>query len=154
MEGPSTVDDAQGPALASSELQIRPPPSPNDLDRFLFHVPLEEFGARLQRAAQAVFPNNPKSRYSNVHVLLLHWKDGDPNLPVVGELNELRDVFKDYYHFETECWQIPSKNAHRALNRKITEFVELEDDSRDCLKIVYYGGHGLLSPSRQLMWSK
>ncbi|RDW58140.1 hypothetical protein BP6252_13551 [Coleophoma cylindrospora] len=136
-----------------TDLQLRPPPSHDELDRLLFHIPLEDFGKRLQLAAEAVFPNNTESRYESVYVLLLCWEDGDPKLPVEQELEDLKHVFDEGYHFQTETWKIPSKNSHRALSKKITEFVEIEDDSRDCLKIVYYGGHGFLSPSRQLMWS-
>lgn len=150
----TAFDEPDSLAQSTSELQALPPPRHDELDRLLFHIPLEDFGKKLQLAAEAVFPNNTESRYRTVHVLLLCWEDGDPRLPVEQELAELDDVFQDYYHFKTETWKIPSKNAHRALNRKITDFVELEDDSRDCLKIVYYGGHGFLSPGRQLMWSK
>jgi hypothetical protein len=142
------------PDAAMSELQLSPPPPPDELDRLLFHLPLEDFGRRLQRASQAVFPNDMKSRYTKVHVLLLCWEDGDPKLPVFRELMELENVFREDYCFETEVWKIPSKRSHHALNTKILEVVELEDDSRDCLKIVYYGGHGLLAPNRQLLWSK
>ncbi|KAL3428499.1 hypothetical protein PVAG01_02008 [Phlyctema vagabunda] len=139
-------------ASRQSESPSRPP-STSELDRLLFHVPLADFGLRLQRAAEAVFPNTSSCRYRQVHVLLIEWDEGDPCLPVHQELEELRAVFEDCYRFQTEIWRIPCKAAHRALNRKITDFVELEDDGKDCLKIVYYGGHGFLSPSRQLMWS-
>lgn len=142
------------PDAAKSELQLCPPPPPDELDRLLFHLPLEDFGRRLQRASEAVFPNNTRSRYTKVHVLLLCWEYGDPMLPVHRELVELENVFREGYNFETEVWKIPSQKSHHALNTKILDFVELEDDSRDCLKIVYYGGHGLLAPNRQLLWSK
>lgn len=148
------IHGSSNTSLGDSDLQLRPPPSHDELDRLLFHIPLEDFGKRLQLAAEAVFPNSDESRYKSVHVLLLCWEDGDPQLPVEQELDELRHVFDECYHFATETWKIPSKNAHRALSKKITEFVEIEDDCRDSLKIVYYGGHGFLSSSRQLMWSK
>jgi hypothetical protein len=142
------------PDAAMSELQLSPPPPPDELDRLLFHLPLEEFGKRLQRASQAVFPNDMKSRYTKVHVLLLCWEDGDPKLPVFRELMKLENIFREDYNFETEVWKIPSEKSHRDLSIKILEVVGLEDDSRDCLKIVYYGGHGLLALNRQLLWSK
>jgi len=67
---------------------------------------------------------------------------------------KLENIFREDYNFETEVWKIPSEKSHRDLSIKILEVVGLEDDSRDCLKIVYYGGHGLLAPNRQLLWSK
>jgi hypothetical protein len=136
------------------EPEDRPPPTPQQLDQLQYHVSLQEFGERLQKAASAAFPNDGKIRYTTVYVLLLCWDDEDPRLPVSTEIEDLDDMFANMYHFEVEIWKIPSEGSHKKLNRKILDFVELGDDSKDDLKIVYYGGHGMLANNRQSSWAR
>jgi hypothetical protein len=112
-------------------------------------------GEKLQKAANAAYPNGNRSRYTAVYVLLLCWEDEDPRLPVSMEVNELEELFCDAYHFEdVEVWKIPSDGSHKRLNRKVLDFVELGGDSKHDLKIVYYGGHGMLSCNRQSSWAR
>ncbi len=132
----------------------RPPPNFQELDHMQYHITLKDVGQQLQNAANAAFPNNHGMRYSNVYVLLLCWEDEDPNLPVSIEIDELFVVFSEIYNFDVEVWKIPGVGSHKKLNQKILDFVERGDDSKDDLKIVYYGGHGLLAKNRQPCWER
>jgi hypothetical protein len=85
---------------------------------------------------------------------MLLWEDEDPKLPVSVEANDLRSVLENVYHFKVETWKIPSKGSHKRVNRKILDFVELGGDSKNDLKIVYYGGHGMLAQNRQSCWAR
>lgn len=69
-----------------------PPPTFADIDRWNYHTTLKQFGSSLQAAANAVFPNDKKSRYSQVSVLMLSWADEDPCLPVSREIDELEII--------------------------------------------------------------
>lgn len=128
------------------------PPTSHELDQLQYHISLQDIGEKLQKAAAAAFPNINRSKYSQVHVLLLCWEDEDPDLPVSIEVDELSEVFERHYHFDVEVWKIPSEGSHKKLNQKVLDFVELGGDSKDHLKIVYYGGHGKLAHSRQSCW--
>ncbi|TVY82679.1 hypothetical protein LSUE1_G001812 [Lachnellula suecica] len=128
-----------------------PPLRPYELDRLRMDVDLQTFGKGLQQAAEAIFPNDDRSRYSEVHVLLLSWEDEDPKLPVSLEILQLLDLFQDTFGFETSTWKIPTSQSHRATNRRVDEFLG-EDDPRH-LKIVYYAGHGRLTSNGQLAWT-
>jgi hypothetical protein len=131
-----------------------PPPTLDEIDRWAAHIGLQEFAEGLQAAAKAVFPNETGSRYTKVFVLILCWKDEDPNLPVSIEISRLFDVFKDTYHFETEIWQIPDEDCHSIVNEKILEFNKLGGKRKDHLKIVYYAGHAKLTSNRLLAWTR
>lgn len=131
-----------------------PPPTFQDIDHWQCHIDLREFGQCLQAAANAVFPNEATSRYTDVSVLMLCWEDEDPQLPVSFEITRLFEVFQDIYHFNTEIWKIPDENPHHRLNKKILDFVEPTDSSNEHLKVVYYAGHGKLSRERTLLWTR
>lgn len=143
----SQSDDARLPSTSDST-----PPTLDDIDRWRYHISLQEFGEGLHAAAQAVFPNDARSRYTKVFVLMLCSEDEDPNLPVSTEIDKLFDVFKNTYNFETEVWKIPDRNCHARSNQKILDFVETGGDSPNHLKIVYYAGHAKLSKNRLLTW--
>lgn len=128
------------------------PPTPDDIDRWQYHINLQEFGHELQSAAKAVFPNTTRSRYTRVLVLMMCWDDEDPQLPVSLEISRLFRVFKEIYNFETEIWKIPDANCHAKVTQKILNFVG--DDDKEHLKIVYYAGHGRLTENRLLMWTR
>jgi hypothetical protein len=130
------------------------PPTLDDIDRWQYHISLQKFGEGLHAAAQAVFPNNARSRYTEVFVLMLCWEDEDPKLPVSLEIEKLFNVFKYTYNFETEVWRIPDRNCHARTNQKILNFVEMGEDSSDHLKIIYYAGHAKLSKNRLLTWTR
>lgn len=142
-----------GSCVSFGEL-LQPPPTSHDLDQLHHHISLQQLGDRLQKAANAAFPNDKRMRYTSVYVLLLLWRDEDPNLPVSLEALELKDVFENVYHFTVEAWEIPSDGSHKRVNQKILDFIELGGDSKDDLKIVYYGGHGMLGSSRQSCWAR
>lgn len=124
----------------------------HDISCVKFHVrDIETFGQTLTCATAAAFPNEVPgggSRYDNVHVLLLNWEED--LLGVSVEIAELRDVFRNTYHYDTEEWHIPSNRSHNSLVKRITEFLEACEDRKNLL-IVYYAGHGRLNDDRQLV---
>lgn len=134
---------------------ITPPPlRPEEIDIWHCHTGLQQFGEKLQAAANAAFPNNTGSRYRNIHVLMIKWEDEDPNLPVSYEIARLFDIFDKIYQFKVEVWDIPDDNCHAEVNQKILDFSKLGGNSKDDLKILYYAGHGKLTRNRLLSWTR
>jgi len=133
---------------------IEAPPSANEIDRLRHHITLKNFEKALQSAADIAFPNDTRQPYTEVYVLLIAWEEEDFQLPVSLEIEPLSDVFSGLYGFETEIWRIPNENSHNELNRRVLDFVSLGGDNRDHLKIVYYGGHGLLTKNRRAAWAR
>jgi hypothetical protein len=127
-------------------------PSGHDLDRLSYHVRLQDFGDKLQKAANAVFPGVPSSRYKQVDVLLLSWEDEDPELPIALEKRELFDTFAKIYGFYVEEWLIPAESSHNRLQVKILQFLWNSDPNH--LKIVYYAGHGKVTGQGKLVWTR
>lgn len=149
-----TVSEQVSQSNSISSSSTAPPPTPHNIDRWHQHISLQEFGEGLQSAATALFPNDAKSRYTIVTVLVLSWQDEDPNLPVSLEISRLVDVFRNVYHFEVDEWKIPSQNSHFFVNQKIMGFVAPAPNDKEHLKIVYYAGHGRLNKTRQLEWTR
>jgi hypothetical protein len=141
-------------AYISSPNSTPPPPTFDDIDRWRYHTDLRKFGESLEKAANAVFPNDRKSRYSHVSVLMLSWADEDPMLPVSREIDELHRVFRDVYHFETDRWTIPDLDSHFKVTKKVMDFVKPTPDNKSKLKIVYYAGHARLMSTRGLAWTR
>jgi hypothetical protein len=131
-----------------------PPPTAAEIDRWHYHTEMKRFGDSLQAATNAVFPNERRSRYSNVSVLMISWEDEDPRLPVSLEMEKLKRVFQDLYQFHTEHWKIPDQNSHHKLAKKIVDFVEPTEQSATHLKIIYYAGHARLLDTRGLAWTR
>jgi hypothetical protein len=106
------------------------------------HVPsIQHFGDDLNDAIQAAWPNRDEIRYTRVLVLLLSWEDDD--LGVRMEIDSLHKVFEDMYHFSVTEFKIPSLKPGIEVHKCILAFLELfEDDAKNTLRIVYYGGHG------------
>ncbi|KAN0095850.1 hypothetical protein V8E51_016561, partial [Hyaloscypha variabilis] len=77
----------------------------------------------------------------------------DPKLPVSYEIEELRKVFEQIYHFKVEVFDIPDNRSHANVSEKINAFVAINNDSKLDLKIVYYAGHSRLSKTKDLVWS-
>ncbi|KAE9371524.1 hypothetical protein N431DRAFT_304521, partial [Stipitochalara longipes BDJ] len=103
------------------------------------HVPnIEHLAGDLNDAIRAAWPKRDKIRYSRALVLLLSWEDDD--LGVWTEIDTLRKVFKDMYHFAVTTFEIPSLKPNMEVHKCIMNF--LENDTKDTLRIVYYGGHG------------
>jgi hypothetical protein len=148
-------DDEESSELAYiSSPNSTPPPRADEIDRWQCHTSLQQFGAQLQAAANAIFPNIQTTRYKHVYVLMLKWNDEDPKLPVSYEVSKLHDIFKIVYHFETEIWDIPDQDCHGVVNQKILDFKNLGGNSKDDLKIIYYAGHGKLTRNRTLSWTR
>lgn len=123
----------------------------HDTTNARYHVKdIGELGSILTSTAAAAFPNRGLSRYKGVHALLLSWEDD--NLGVVAEIDELGDVLRSLYGFETETWKIPSQRSHISLAAKILGFLN-DYESKENLLIVYYGGHGEINDDRQCVWS-
>jgi hypothetical protein len=130
------------------------PPPAHEIDQWQRHISLQNFAKDLQTAANSVYPNKTRSRYSRVYVLIFKWKAEDPKLPVSYEIAELREVLDKIYHYDIEVFEIPEKQSHARVSEKINTFVAINDDSKDDLKIVYYAGHGRLSKTRDLVWTR
>lgn len=128
------------------------PPRAEEIDRTLRYLGLKNFATAIERAAAAVFPNDKKSRYSQVFVLLISWETRDPNLPVEQEISALRQVLEDCYHYDIEEFQIPDIDSHAEVSEKVNSFVKVGNNSSSHLKIVYYAGHSRLSRSKELLW--
>ncbi|KAG4442602.1 hypothetical protein IFR05_001932 [Cadophora sp. M221] len=133
-------------------MATRNPPRPEDIDRWHRHTTLENFGRALNKRAKLVFSSESRSRYSNVHVLVIKWEREDPNLPVSHEIEDLCRVLKGTYHYQTEIFEIPDKKSHARVSAKINAFIDINDDSKDDLKIIYYAGHGKLTKTKDLIW--
>lgn len=118
------------------------------------HITLPEFTKKLDAALQGVFPNQSRSRYTEVFVLLVRWQVSDPKLPVYIEIEELRQVFSDVFHFNVEVFEIPSTRSHMVMSQKILEFAMRNGDNPNDLKIFYYGGHSRLTESKDLILSR
>ena len=154
-ERSSVGDSSEDDEMAGAYLDPGPPPpTPREIDHWNYHVSLQQFAKDLQVAAKAVFPNETRSRYSNVSVLMLSWEEEDPQLPVSYEIDKLYGVFQNVYRFETEHWKIPNNNCHYRLTEKVMEFVSPTDDIDHHLKIVYYAGHARLMETRSLAWTR
>jgi hypothetical protein len=124
-----------------------------DMNRWQANMGLKTFGQSLHAAAQALFPNQNRSRYSKVYVLLVRWET-EPELTVSKDLSRLYDVFNNVYHFNTSVWKISDEVSQAEADQKIAEFVNLGDNSEDALKIICYAGNCLHTESKGLAWTR
>jgi hypothetical protein len=113
------------------------------------HKTWNEFASDLTDACSSFFPPKAK-QYSQVHGLLLNWKDDD--LGTQTELVDLDSLLRDQFNFTTELWEIPSKDSENALEKKLSE-VKGELDAEGKLLIVYYGGHGVWNKQNRSIWA-
>lgn len=75
---------------------------------------------------------------------MISWEDDD--LGVWRELEALRTVFEERYHFQVEEYRIPSiGQPDRALKRRAIEFLD-HSDGEETLLIMYYAGHARRAP--------
>lgn len=119
------------------------------------HVPLEQFTNDVTQSLKRTFPTESR-RYDNVHVLLLRWAEDD--LRTKREIEDLEKVFRETYHYTTECATIPSDDSHNTLEFIITRFRQSYDssdrpDSPCNLLILYYGGHGVRKSDNKSIWA-
>lgn len=154
-------DDANEMSEYSDEFSTSCDPKPahsDDFERWQAHIGLKKFGEGLHAAAKAIFPNESRSRYSKVYVLMITWDYDDvSNLPSRTsqvDLRRLFTVFHDVYSFDVELWRIPKQGSHGETNRRILDFVKLGDDSDEHLKIVYYAGDAQLTKNGRLAWTR
>lgn len=126
------------PEVNNSPLSELDSPGNDHLDNF------EDFSRHLSRAAKSVLPRVSR-RHSGTFVLLLQWKDDD--LGTETEVNDLEEVFRDVYHYNTERYLIPSHNSAHQLEYKLNDFRRAYDNGTNLL-ILYYGGHGFLDHGR------
>lgn len=104
------------------------------------HAPdVKSIVERLQAAVDAAAPTRGQSRYTEVHVLMLYWKDDD--LGVASEIRDLASIFIKTFHYLVESWEIPSEKPTRCIQERMNKF--LKYDSLESLLIVYYAGHAI-----------
>ncbi|KAI0387297.1 hypothetical protein F5Y04DRAFT_274155 [Hypomontagnella monticulosa] len=122
----------------------------NDVRRTEYHLPkTEHFVERLNAAYEHRWKNR-RIPYTNVSALLLCWEDDDLN--VREEVQDLHNVLKDTYQYQSEIWAIPSSRSCFAdLTQKVNSFVTMNDDEGK-LFILYYGGHAHKTGSSQPTW--
>lgn len=130
---------------------VRLAPRTHDTSLTECHIrDIEKLSNDLNKAVQAAWPKRHSIRYSEVHVLLLSWEEDD--LGVEAEIQPLRRVFEDRYHFTVQEYKIPSIKPDRALKLRVISFLAGEDN--DTLLIVYYAGHarGAFQSNEASLW--
>ncbi len=152
----ATRDESDG--ISSDSEQDKPsqsttPPSLEEFDRWQAHISLQSFGEGLNAAAKAIFPNDGRSRYSKVYVLMLGWEDKESHLSA-AEGSKLLRIFKEIYHFDVEAWTIPSEGSKTDTYHKIADFISLGGDNDEHLKILYYAGQTRLIKNKELAWTR
>lgn len=152
--GPNDSGFDETRSSPSSSSSFSPPPRPEEITRTLKHTDIENFGKQLQRAVKTAFPCPTRSRYENVYILMLSWANGDPKLPVNLEISKLRKVLEGAYHYKVEEFEIPRQRSHYKVSAKINDFIGINDDSSNDLKIVYYAGHSRRSETNQVVWAR
>ncbi|OAA50233.1 Zinc finger, C2H2-like protein [Cordyceps fumosorosea ARSEF 2679] len=111
----------------------------------------EAFARHLHNAAilinqQAARPN---ALYANVSVLLLGWQD---DAAALDNIRALQQVLVSDYRYHVQTWQIPSvASPSIKLSMQIASFIEHARPNH--LLIIYYSGHGYVSPDEQLYWA-
>lgn len=109
---------------------------------------IESIKSDLEGSVSQILSSPHRSRYTSVCVLLINWQD-EEDAAARAAVDELSDVLSNIYHFSLEAVKIPSsesescKNSWMWLARQVHDFTE-RNDTRDVLKIVYYGGHSFL----------
>lgn len=85
------------------------------------------------------------SCYKYAHVLLLYWDESCGDLSTKQEVEDLRDVFEELFHYHTIIKKLtapsPGKRLQTTLNAIVANFIE-DCDGPDTLLVVYYAGHG------------
>jgi hypothetical protein len=113
-------------------------PRTHDISFMEDHVAdIDLVAAQINAAVQAGWATRHEIRYSKAYVLVLFWEQDD--LGVHTEINELRDVFEERYHFKVQEYKIPSRKPHRSVMNRVEKFLDLE--SKETMLIVYYAGH-------------
>ncbi|KAF4969248.1 hypothetical protein FSARC_3501 [Fusarium sarcochroum] len=109
----------------------------------------ESFARHLQDAAMLIQRQTERHPYTDVSVLLLRWEEDES---VDEDLAALEQVFQKQYKYRTERWHIPTvPNPSIKLGVQMASF--LEHARANHLLIIYYAGHGYVSPDGQLFWA-
>lgn len=95
---------------------------------------LEAENASLRAQFLAKEPRN----YTAEKVVLASWKTS--NLMMEKELETLKRIFEDDYHFEVLCILIPASHSARHLKSQVNFF--LKDKKPETLWVFMYAGHG------------
>jgi hypothetical protein len=131
---------------------IRLAPKTHDIGLADSHIPnIERLYDDFNTAVNAIWPRRHHTPYQSVHVLLLSWVEDD--LGILFEIKRLKHVFREWFNYQVETYQIPSIKPDTALKRCILEFLGIFD-AKDALLIVYYAGHGSPSqnPGASALW--
>ena len=73
--------------------------------------------------------------------MLLSWEEDD--LGCIQEIHTLKQFFEGQFGYTVETWLIPSRNSETELQTRLHTFVNPVTSGEE-LRIVYYGGHGLI----------
>lgn len=89
-------------------------------------------------------PYKNPSTYRKVVALFLCWAENSNDLATVDEVNRLKSVFEEQFHYQVQVKSLDNyieKKLQVRINRIVAEFVD-EHDGPNTLLIVYYAGHG------------
>ncbi|KAB5551008.1 hypothetical protein GE09DRAFT_157493 [Coniochaeta sp. 2T2.1] len=112
----------------------------HDISSAGYHVTQRSLLLQLDHAVKASWTTRHE-RYNDVKVLLLSWVSDD--LGVETEINILKSVFQDAYHYnDIVHWKIPDKRPGHEASARIAKFLEQGGDANNLL-IVYYAGHAM-----------
>ncbi|KAF4504102.1 hypothetical protein G6O67_008715 [Ophiocordyceps sinensis] len=142
------------PQSQQQQPQQQPPPPPpppyavHDAPVVERHD-FESFARHLQDAAMLIQRQTERPPYTDVSVLLVSWQD---NSATHDDLVALEQTFQKHYNFGTQRWEIPTvPNPSIKLGIQLASF--LENARPNHLLIIYYAGHGFVSPDGQLYWA-
>jgi hypothetical protein len=89
--------------------------------------------------------------YSQIHVLMVTWKDGE--LTHEPETRDLERVFRVIYRCTTvDRYFIPNEDAQLSLKNRLIMCIGKYSDPKNLL-ILHYKGHGGLTLRNRLRWS-
>ncbi|KAL8724849.1 MAG: hypothetical protein Q9181_006650 [Wetmoreana brouardii] len=91
--------------------------------------PCEELEVTFNKTLEGHYRHG-KTGYNKVVVLFLTW-----------EVDALRTLFQDKFHYETKSYEIPKSRWRTGLQKELANLY-YECDSPNNLVILYYGGHG------------
>ncbi|OCL11264.1 hypothetical protein AOQ84DRAFT_195078 [Glonium stellatum] len=128
--------------MASLDIHIEAPVASPDKSRRIrrthYDVDTEQSKVILCKSIPGRYRDG-HAEYEEVGVLLITWEDDDMYCKE-KEVDRLRDVFGNKFHFNTETFEIPSDRSATALCRAVSDFAYRYDSPKK-LSIIYYGGH-------------
>lgn len=100
-------------------------------------VRLKDWALSLKEAIDALLPSGTK-RYRQVAVIGFHWENDDMGVSSLED--NLLNIFKDIYNFNTESYTIPTANCASSLQIKLGTWSQ-HWARPDVLRIYVYSGH-------------